>query len=248
MQAPSFVNPHYLCSNISRYTNFGTLSRRDRLGRNLEQTHIMSPTADTSRAGIRKLSTGESVIPSSTRPDGSVRKEIRVKPGYKPPEDVEVYKNRTAHAFKNRGKGGVVGAEAVEEEKAPLSAAAGKNAKRREARKKAAAAGEGGEGDDAADVAKPTNESSNADTAPKPEEPEAVDPEVEKAKEARKLAKKLRNARELKDKLASVIKIQELIRQLDNLGFDSDGQKKDALKQDTPTKAVEKSHNGTEAG
>ncbi|CZT14330.1 related to RNA binding protein Pym [Ramularia collo-cygni] len=191
----------------------------------------MAPTTDTSRAGIRKLSTGESVIPSSTRPDGSVRKEIRVKPGYKPPEDVEVYKNRTAHAFKNRGKGGVVGAEAVEEEKAPLSAAAGKNAKRREARKKAAAAGEGkddgGEDEGAADNAKVSNGEPQADTAPKPQEPADVDPEVERAKEARKLAKKLRQARELKDKLASVIKIQELIRQLDNLGFDAEGQKKD---------------------
>lgn len=155
-----------------------------------------------------------------------MRKEIRVKPGYKPPEDVEVYKNRTANAFRNRGKGGVPGAEAAEE-KAPLTAAAGKNAKRRESRKKAAAAGEiqddGGEGGAA--------ESGEAvdGQATKAEEPVVVDPEAEKAKEARKLAKKLRQARELKDRLASVIKIQELIRQLDNLGFDAEGQKKGGL-------------------
>jgi hypothetical protein len=34
----------------------------------------------------------------------SKRKEIRVRPGYKPPEDVELYKNRAAAAWKNRGK------------------------------------------------------------------------------------------------------------------------------------------------
>lgn len=191
----------------------------------------MAPKADTSRAGIRKLSTGESVIPSSTRSDGSVRKEIRVKPGYKPPEDVEVYKNRTAHAFRNRSKGGVVGAEAVEEQ-APLSAATGKNAKRREARKKAAANCEGSTDTAGGDVAAVSIEAATQ-KAVGAEEQQAVDPEVEKAKEARKLAKKLRAARDLKDKLASVIKIQELIRQLDNLGFDAEGQKKGALEQDT---------------
>lgn len=203
----------------------------------------MAPTADTSRAGIRKLSTGESVIPSSTRADGTVRKEIRVKPGYKPPEDVEVYKNRTAHTFRNRGKGGVVGAEAVEE-KSALSAAAGKNAKRREARKKAAVAADGkdigGEDATAAETVKAANGKPQADAAVTPEEPPVVvDPEAEKVKEARKLAKKLRNAREPKDKLASVIKIQELIRQLDSLGFTADGQKKDAPDQDVQKKSAD---------
>lgn len=187
----------------------------------------------TSRSGIRKLSNGESVIPSSTRPDGSVRKEIRVKPGYKPPEDVEVYKNRTAQAWKNRGKGGVPGAAAADDEqKLPQpSGAAGKNAKRREARKKAAASATDGN-----DAKAATNgeKSAEGNTNAKPEE---VDPEAEKAKEARKLAKKLRQARELKDKkekgdsllpeqFAKVIKISELMRQLDSLGFDTEGEKK----------------------
>jgi partner of Y14 and mago protein len=191
----------------------------------------MAPTAETTRSGIRKLSTGESVIPASTRPDGSVRKEIRVKPGYKPPEDVEVYRNRTAQAWKNRGKGGVVGAEPVED-KSPLqaAAAAAKNAKRREARKKAAATG--GDGKSGEDEG-----AANGTTGVEVKEP--VDPEAEKAKEARKLAKKLRQARELSEKkekgegllpeqFQKVIKIQELIRQLDNLGFDTEGEKKAA--------------------
>ena len=67
---------------------------------------------------------------------------------------------------------------------------------------------------------------------------EAVDPDVEKEKEARKLAKKLRQAKELKDRkakgdsllpeqLEKVIRINELIRQLDTLGFDGNGERKE---------------------
>lgn len=190
----------------------------------------------TSNSGIQKLSTGESVIPSSTRADGSVRKEIRVKPGYKPPEDVEVYKNRTAEAWKNRGKGGVPGADPAEAKEPALkvAAAGAKNAKRREARKKASA---GAGGPEVEDEANGTTEGGKG-SVDEDQEIEA-DPEAEKAKEARKLAKKLRQARELQDKkdkgegllpeqLSKVIKINELIRQLDGLGFDIDGEKKEA--------------------
>ena len=180
----------------------------------------------STNSGIRQLSDGNAVIPSSVRADGSVRKEIRVKAGYKPPEDVEVYKNRTAEAWKNRGKGGVPGAEVVGAEE--KSAAANKNAKRREARKKAAAAGvTDGE----------TNGDAGKADGPVEEVKQEVDPEAEKAKEARKLAKKLRQAKDLQEKkekgdellpeqLAKVIKMNELIRQLDNLGFDPEGEKK----------------------
>ena len=207
----------------------------------------MAPkTAPTStNSGIRQLSTGESVIPSSTRADGSVRKEIRVKPGYKPPEDVEVYKNRSAEAWKNRGKGGVPGAQVVgAEETEASSKAAAKNAKRREARKKAAAAGvESKDGDE--DVDGPVVV--NGDEAATNGVVEVADPDTEKAKEARKLAKKLRQARELQEKkekgdsllpeqFAKVIKINELIRQLDSLGFDADGEKKlEREEEDTAT-------------
>lgn len=197
----------------------------------------------TTKSGIKKLSNGESVIPSSTRPDGSVRKEIRVKPGYKPPEDVEVYKNRTAEAWKNRGKSGVPGAESAGTDPAAdlkQSAAAAKNAKRREARKKAAAGGKEEDAEKATSGDKPAD-------GPKPEE---VDPEVDQAKEAKKLAKKLRQARELKDKkdegaallpeqFAKVIKMSELIRQLDALGFDTEGEKKGDSNTEADTKEKE---------
>ena len=129
----------------------------------------------TTNSGIQRLSNGSSIIPSSTRADGSVRKEIKVKPGYKPPEDVELYRNRTAAAWKNRGKGGVPGAESLQKEsdESAASAAANKNAKRREARKKAATAKEGEEG---------KVEESKPAAQPKAVE---LDPEAEKAKEAK---------------------------------------------------------------
>ncbi|KAH7355585.1 hypothetical protein BKA66DRAFT_430030 [Pyrenochaeta sp. MPI-SDFR-AT-0127] len=193
-------------------------------------------TPTISKAGITTSSTGERHIPSSVRPDGSVRKEIRVRPGYRPPEDVEVYKNRTAEGFRNRGKAGVLGAEAlkVEDDSVKASAATNKNAKRREARKKAAAAATDGKEDGKPDGSK-ESEAAAAAAAVEPEK--VVDPAAEKEKEAKKLMKKLRQARELKDKkekgdkllpeqFEKVIKINELIRQLETLGFDAQGEKK----------------------
>jgi partner of Y14 and mago protein len=168
---------------------------------------------------------GERHIPESKRADGSVRKAIKVRPGYRPPEDVEVYKNPTAENFRNRGKGPVPGAEGLKSDK-PAKASPGavnKNAKRREARKKAKAAG---------DV---QSEEAPAEEVKK----EELDPEAEKEKKARTLKKKLRQAKELKEKkeggqallpeqISKVIRINELIRELDALGFDAEGEPKTA--------------------
>jgi partner of Y14 and mago protein len=177
-----------------------------------------------SKAGIiTDESSGERVIPESVRPDGTKRKAIKVRPGYRPPEDVEVYKNRTAEGFRNRGKGGIPGAEGLKDDKKPDqsgSAMSNKNAKRREARKKAK--GTGDESETTAEPAKPAEE---------------VDPELEKEKRARNLKKKLKQAKDLKNKkdtgesllpeqIAKVIKINELIRELEALGFDAEGEPK----------------------
>lgn len=105
------------------------------------------------------------------------------------------------------------------------SATGNKNAKRREARKRAKAAAD----DDVAGEPKPTTVET-----PKAEE---VDPEVEREKKARNLKKKLKQAKELRNKkeggeallpeqIAKVIKINELIRELDALGFDTEGEPK----------------------
>ncbi|KXG47995.1 Exon junction complex, Pym [Penicillium griseofulvum] len=206
--------------------------------------------SNVARSGITTdAQTGERYIPSSVRADGSKRKEIRVRPGYKPPEDIELYKNRAAAAWKSRAKGGVPGAEALSTEDktktaaiptaTTTTAASNKNAKRREAKRNAKENEEAGpltEGKGA--------ESSNwrvpAPAPKKQEKPaeELIDPEAEREKKARNLKKKLRQARDLRDKkqqgeallpeqLEKVIKIQELVRQLDMLGFDSNGDKKD---------------------
>ena len=167
-----------------------------------------------------------------------MRKEIRVRPGYRPPEDVELYKNRTAEGFRNRGKAaGVPGAENAKAEDDPtkLGAAANKNAKRREARKKAAAAASDGKEEEKPTESKAAENKAVVETVAEPEKPK--DPEAEKEKEAKKLMKKLRQAKELKDKkekgdkllpeqFEKVIKINELIRQLETLGFDAQGEKK----------------------
>ncbi len=203
------------------------------------------------RSGILTTPTGDRHIPPSTRADGSLRKEIKIRPGYKPPEDVEVYKNRTAEAWKTRGSGAVPGAEGLKDAEGAKSSM-GKNAKRREARKRAKAM-EGEEwsenlvkGEEKVEDSrqsstdlKPEEKSDwRVRGPPLPQEPEPeADMEAEREKQARNLKKKLRQARELREKkdkgenllpeqFEKVIKIHELIRQLDSLGFDSDGAKK----------------------
>lgn len=205
---------------------------------------------------ITNTKTGERYIPSSVRADGSKRKEIKVRPGYKPPEDVELYKNRAAAAWKSRANGGVPGAE-------PLSGGEQKHNPPKPTSTKNAEALSGGEEKDnltkatSTKNAKPREAKRAKDNDPKEgvksdnwrtppakkEEPvqkptqEPVDIEAEKEKKARNLKKKLRQARDLSEKkdqgegllpeqLQKVLKIQELVRQLEGLGFDSNGDKR----------------------
>jgi len=186
--------------------------------------------SEPTKSGIVTDETGDRQIPESVRADGSTRKAIKIRPGYRPPEDVELYKNRTAEGFRNRRKtsGGVVGAEGLKKalpvETPAASAASNKNAKRREARKKA-------KDSDQADEVPAVAEAKSA-------QEETVDPEVEKEKKARNLRKKLKQARDLKNKkeggeallpeqIAKVIKINELVRELAALGFDAEGEPTD---------------------
>ncbi|KAE8142014.1 hypothetical protein BDV38DRAFT_177336 [Aspergillus pseudotamarii] len=240
---------------ITAYFLYYILSSRPEESQvNLLKFHIIPTTAMAStNSGITTDAvTGERYIPSSVRADGTKRREIRVRPGYRPPEDVELYKNRAAQAWKNRGNSGVPGAESLKtENESPAktsTAASNKNAKRREAKKKAKAAQEGTATTEGKNVNEIDNwrtpasgadkkQSSGSDKAAGGAE-DTVDPEAENEKKARNLKKKLRQARDLRDKknqgeallpeqLEKVIKIQELIRQLDALGFDSNGDKKD---------------------
>lgn len=224
--------------------------------------------------------TGEHYIPSSLRADGSKRREIRVRPGYRPPEDVEIYRTRAAEAWKNRAKAGVPGAEGLtnDDERTGKGGSSSttsnnKNAKRREARRKAKATdADAGETTNTNREARATknerdvkaidnwrsfaangdgnNNKKKSENQPQPTEKqeEPVDLEAEKEKKARNLKKKLRQARELSDKkdkgesllpeqLEKVIKIQELIRQLESLGFDSNGEKKAPTEENEKAKA-----------
>ena len=186
------------------------------------------PTKPSTSGIVTDETSGERHIPESQRADGTTRKAIKIRPGYRPPEDVEVYKNRTAESFRTRrGAAGVPGAAGLKDDDdaaAVSSSASNKNAKRREARKKAKAANEPQPGPGAPDVVKAAEE-------------EVVDPEVEKEKKARNLKKKLKQAKELQNKkdggetllpeqIAKVIKINELVRELEALGFDSEGEPK----------------------
>lgn len=171
------------------------------------------PTA----SGIITTASGERHIPESKRADGSTRKAIKVRPGYQPPEDVAKF--RIKNQQQNRSQN-VPGAESLQVNKADHSATANKNAKRREARKKAKAASTSAEEQNEVKLSEPQSQS----------EPKTIDPEIEKEKKARNLRKKLKQARELKSKkegggillpeqVEKVIRINQLIQQLEDLGF-----------------------------
>lgn len=186
-------------------------------------------------SGIHTAPSGERHIPTSTRADGSIRKEIRIRPGYRPPEDVEIYKNRTADSWKNRIGTGVLGAESAQ--KGVEITSNSKNAKRRQARKKARATEDIREVDKdssplVADNAIPvtSHQAAEGSTTDGAIIPDSLSPQFEREKQARNIRKKLRQAKDLQTKknsggsllpeqLSKVIKIHELTRQLDALGL-----------------------------
>lgn len=191
----------------------------------------------TSTSGIKTTADGASFIPASKRADGSTRKEIRVRPGYRPPEDVETYKNRSAEARKNRGQGGIPGAEGLSTSTNDGEAKS-KNAKRREAARRKAAAEVNAESDLASamhntrisdeETVEQSSRDPNqlAENAPGPNAEEA-----ERQKKIRNQLKKLKAVRQLKEKKAvgdklshdQIIKISkesELLRDLKKLDYD----------------------------
>ncbi|KAG6918942.1 hypothetical protein DXG01_010597 [Tephrocybe rancida] len=95
---------------------------------------------DKSVAGIAlDPQTLERVIPESKRPDGTVRKQIKIRPGFTPQEDVRKFRGTRQAQMDATAlpKGHIIGwapppqAAAASDAK-PLSKAAKKNAKRRE--------------------------------------------------------------------------------------------------------------------
>lgn len=199
------------------------------------RTSTMESTIASARSGITQTASGDAFIPSSTRPDGTKRKEIRVRPGYVPPEDVETYRNQRANAFKNRSKAGIPGAEALQSS-VTITDGKSKNAKRREAAKKKAetqpnsdeltdALREQNLGEDELKEDRQNTEKLQTGTTPIEAD------EAERQKKIRNLLKKLKAMRELKEKksageklsvdqIAKIGKEPELIRDLRKLKYD----------------------------
>ncbi|RXW25222.1 hypothetical protein EST38_g557 [Candolleomyces aberdarensis] len=95
---------------------------------------------DKTAAGIAlDPQTLERVVPESRRPDGSVRKQLKIRPGFTPQEDVKRFRGtKQAQMDQNAlPKGHIIGwvpPSSASSASKPLSKSAKKNAKRKEKR------------------------------------------------------------------------------------------------------------------
>lgn len=196
----------------------------------------MERATAAARSGITQTASGDAFIPSSTRADGSKRREIRVRPGYVPPEDIETYKSQHIDALGKRGKSGIPGAESLPSN-ITITDGKSKNAKRREAAKKKAETQSNG--DELADtlqkqildedkVKSDWHDPSKLQTNPTTK---LEADEAERQKKIRNSLKKLKAVRELKerkaageklsiDQIAKIGKELELLRDLQKVKYD----------------------------
>ncbi|KAJ6783886.1 hypothetical protein PWT90_04936 [Aphanocladium album] len=183
----------------------------------------MAPTA-TNSGIVTDATSGERQIPESVRADGSTRKAIKVRPGFRPAEDVELYRARNAVAHRERRRMGVPGAEPAQDEKPRAPAARGttkdpkrsanlswrrddSNATTPGTPSASAASDKNAKRREARKQAKSVDlgdgqvlrDTTNAEKAETPKA-EEVDPQVEREKKARNLKKKLKQAKDLKVK------------------------------------------------
>lgn len=148
----------------------------------------MPPKRPIPASGIQATKNGERVIPASVRADGSIRPERRVKQGYTPPEDVAAYKNEKAESFRSHQYGHK---DYVPPGLAKPTEAEDKKKRRRP--KKKGEGGEEGEQTKSTEIGTPNVEGVGQE-----------DPE----KKARALRKKIRQARELKERAAKGDKLE----------------------------------------
>lgn len=102
-------------------------------------------TQKLSTSGIKELETGERVIPASIRPDGSERRERKVRAGFIPIEDRVAYTPPPTQKLRdfeksNFGRRPVVNSKCnqnVEGQEPHMTKTAKKNLKRKEARRQA---------------------------------------------------------------------------------------------------------------
>ncbi|KAF7313743.1 RNA binding protein [Mycena chlorophos] len=137
----------------------------------------------------------ERVIPESRRPDGSVRKQLKIRPGFTPQEDVRRFRGtKQAEAdARQLPKGHIIGWTPPPEKSAeptkPMSKSQKKNAKRRGKKKEDAVADnwEDEEGDEEEPAPKPAGSAapSGTHTPEKPNwaaAPDALTTEMDKLK------------------------------------------------------------------
>ncbi|RKF60443.1 Partner of Y14 and mago [Erysiphe neolycopersici] len=199
----------------------------------------MSQSKVSSKAGIVESKTGERHIPSSIRADGTKRKEIKIRPGYKPIEDVEIYKNRYVQIYNSFGNNEVPGAQGLNETKDKHLVVTSKNAKKRAAKKKSKSKQEEIIEEDLIDLSEDVCQKAIKHEADMETTQDISDVskannitrgilDIEIEKKARSLKKKLKQAKELEEKrdkgsdllpeqLTKILRINELVRELNDL-------------------------------
>ncbi|KAG0093473.1 hypothetical protein BGZ93_010876 [Podila epicladia] len=177
------------------------------------------PTEPSSIAGISGDADAR-VIPMTRRPDGTFRKERKVRPGYIPPEDVVRYSNRVLDSARPVSQP-IVPATS---NNTPKSKTQKKNDKRKAKRKE-------GDDNDAQDT-KTTDQAQPTPSAPtSATEPEtAAEEPVSSEKKLRALNKKLRQIEQLKERqdrgetmlpeqTDKISKMDELVAQIQELSL-----------------------------
>lgn len=145
------------------------------------------------------------VIPQTRRADGSYRKEIRVRDGYVPPEDVEKYANEKVATSARLAPGEVIGyapsaSSGKDESGAGLTKAQKKNERRKAAKQLAGEKGQAKESTKTSSASTPPLPSSSTKTAGDDHEGTAQSGGGDPAKKRKALQKKLRQAEQLKER------------------------------------------------
>lgn len=132
------------------------------------------------------------VIPQTRRPDGTFRKERKVRPGYTPPEDVVRYSNRVLDAVRPAA----VSSQPTTTSTTPKSKTQKKNDKRKAKRKE--------DGDTTQDTEPSSDQAQTPAPTPSSLEQAVPEPEASKAEDSEKklraLNKKLRQIEQLKER------------------------------------------------
>ncbi|KAF9964443.1 hypothetical protein BGZ70_006445 [Mortierella alpina] len=184
-----------------------------------------SSTPAKSIAGIQE-DKDVRVIPMTRRPDGTYRKERKVRPGYTPPEDVAKYTNQVLDSIRPAPTPSPLASAASSTPKTKTQL---KNDKRKAKRKDEAAAAEAGS---ATPGFAPKGETATQETESKTVDTPSADPSstapataVDPEKKLRALNKKLRQVEQLKERqdkgetmlpeqLEKITKMDELLAQI----------------------------------